>query len=151
MFHSFGVFLEPRIEIENKYLHNIVDVISYVGGLSRIIKIVLFQGLYLYMKAQMKFLMIKRLYFKTIPNFLGTHMTSVSNRYRYVFQKWSTLKINRVVCCKKNKKQAKIEQRFQSDFNLITIVDNIYKIKATLEVLVQENKRIVMQAKRKYF
>lgn len=51
----------------------------------------------------------------------------------------------------KKKLQVKIEKRLYDDFNMINVVDTLYKIKALLKVLVSGNQTTILRAKQLYF
>lgn len=131
-------------------MYSILDAISYVGGLANVLKFVILRLAFYLQLAQVKFQMIKNIYFLSTPNFLGKHFKAISYPYRFAFQKWNTLKIQRFTRMKK-KLQVKIEKRLFDDFNMVNVVDTLYKIKALLKVLVAGNQTTVLRAKQLYF
>jgi hypothetical protein len=97
-------------------------------------------------------------------NFLKDHLQSISFKSTYAFTSfekydYSFLPRCMQICCKKNraallksnsscKKEAVL--KLQNDFNLVTIVTNIYKMKASLKMLVKNDKLLLMKIKREY-
>lgn len=120
-------------------------MLSYVGGLISIIKFFAFQLASLVNAQQFKFKLAKKMYFSGTPNFLKMHFRSVSNRYRFVYEKWKTIEVPKFYQWKTTRK-IKLDQRLSEDLDFLNIVDTLYKLRATLEVLVADNKETVLKA-----
>lgn len=87
------LYLDQNTEVLNRHRYTIIDLLSYVGGLSNILRILVALISSLFLESQISYQMIKRLYFDNVPNFLGIHLTSISQKYNHAFTKWDTIKI----------------------------------------------------------
>jgi hypothetical protein len=88
------------------------------------------------------------LYFGKVPNFMRDNYKFLSNNYSYQFD---SFKIKRFFCCKKSSKQRKTEAKLNKDLDILNLIDTVYKMKASLEVLVNDNAKQLLQIKKRYF
>lgn len=110
--------------------YDFLDALSYVGGFVPLFQIIITKtGAFVSFYNQKK-LIIKKLYFRKIPNSLSGRFKFISYRNRFAFSKFQKLKpygwwqmLELRNCFKIRKHQVKCSQRLEADLNPVHILD----------------------------
>ena len=99
------------------------------------------------------------MYFIKTPDFLKYGFPNISNKNTWTFKEFKQLNCSPTKIPQKGKQKPKAKEdylekgkdKLSKDLDIIHIVDSIYKFRATLRVLVKNDKSIINQIKKSYF
>lgn len=106
--------------------------------------------------------LIKQLYFTYEPSFLVKDFKTIASKNKYsLYMKYTLLRLKTyskdMLCCCRSRKSymqsltKESNDRLMKDMDFIALVDTIYKLKATLSVLVkQQDSKMLKQIKKEY-
>lgn len=143
VFNDMALKINPYVYVNKFNPYTILELFSYIGGLANFFKGIFSLVAALFSFANVKYQLIRKLYFNKTPDFLARKFIFIpSLPYRYVYKEFKNLQIS-MNPCKREKNQTMAERQLERDLDIIQLIDTIYKMKASLDVLIANDRSML--------
>ena len=160
--YEFKYTISKEYFIRVRRVQTVYDVLSYLGGLSLGIRLILRLFGAVFSEISMEAKLIKQLYFTYEPNILAKDLKSIANHSQFsLYMKYQLIRIGNIsqfkyrFCGRKRRTSMenlaqKTHRRLKQDLDFLALVDTVYKIKASLKMLIGGDKNLLRRIKLEY-